>query len=75
MKYDNGYKLGVFCDNWTIFLDIHLDTKILGWSKGIHKKIQIKLRVLERSGLVVECLTGDKGATGLSLTGVTVLCF
>ena len=28
----------------------------------------------ECSGSVVECLTGDRGATGLSLTGVTVLC-
>ena len=28
----------------------------------------------ERSGLVVECLTGDRGVVGLSLTGVTVLC-
>ena len=26
----------------------------------------------ERSGSVVECLTQDKGAVGLSLTGVTV---
>ena len=27
-----------------------------------------------RSGLVVECLTQDRGAVGSSLTGVTVLC-
>ena len=27
----------------------------------------------ERSGLVVECLTQDRGAAGSSLTGVTVL--
>ena len=27
----------------------------------------------ERSGSVVECLTGDRGAAGSSLTGVTVL--
>ena len=29
--------------------------------------------VRERSGSVVECLTRDRGAVGLSLTGVTVL--
>ena len=28
----------------------------------------------ERSGSVVECLTRDRGAAGLSRTGVTVLC-
>ena len=28
----------------------------------------------ERSGLVVECLTRDQGATGSSLIGVTALC-
>ena len=30
--------------------------------------------VWEHSGSLVECLTGDRGAAGLSLTGVTVLC-
>ena len=29
---------------------------------------------LERSGSVVECLTGDQGAAGSSLTDVTALC-
>ena len=28
----------------------------------------------ERSGLVVECLTRDRGAAGSNLTGVTALC-
>ena len=28
----------------------------------------------ERSGSVVECLTRDRGAAGLSLTGVIALC-
>ena len=28
----------------------------------------------ERSGSVVECLTGDRGAAGSSLTSVTALC-
>ena len=28
----------------------------------------------ERSGSVVECLTQDRGAVGLSLTGITALC-
>ena len=39
--------------------------KLAGTSKHILR---------ERSGLVVECLTRDQGAAGLSLTGVTVLC-
>ena len=29
---------------------------------------------MERSDSVVECLTGDRGAAGFSLTGVTALC-
>ena len=37
------------------------------------KNRQTKILVRERSGSVVECLTGDRGAAGLSLTGVTVL--
>ena len=28
----------------------------------------------ERSGSVEECLTRDRGAAGLNLTGVTALC-
>ena len=31
------------------------------------------LKLRERSGSVVECLTRDRGATGSSLTGVTAL--
>ena len=38
------------------------------------KKFNIFTELRERSGSVVECLTGDRGATGLSLTGVTALC-
>ena len=30
--------------------------------------------VRERSGSVVECLTRDRGAVGLSFTGVIALC-
>ena len=30
--------------------------------------------VWERSGSVVECLTGDRGGVGLSLNDVTALC-
>ena len=33
----------------------------------VHRKLR------ERSGSVVECLTRDRGAAGLSLTGVTAL--
>ena len=32
------------------------------------------LQAVERSGSVVECLFRDRGASGLNLTGVTVLC-
>ena len=32
------------------------------------------IRVRERSGSVVECLTRDQRAAGSSLTGVTALC-
>ena len=39
---------------------------------GIQSKNQTYL--CERSGSVVEYLTGDRGAAGMSLTGVTVLC-
>ena len=38
------------------------------------KRNQIKQNIRERSGTVVECLTGDRGAAGSSLTGVSVLC-
>ena len=33
-----------------------------------------KMALWERSGLVVESLTGDRGTAGSSLTGVTALC-
>ena len=36
--------------------------------KYIHKNFG------ERSGSVVECLTQDRGAAGLSLTSITALC-
>ena len=34
---------------------------------------QSQIKDRERSGSVVECFTRDRGASGLSLTGVTVL--
>ena len=34
----------------------------------------VKVSQRERSGSVVECLARDRGAVGLSLTGVTALC-
>ena len=34
----------------------------------------ITYHIKERSGSLVECLTRDRGAAGLSLTGVTTLC-
>ena len=34
---------------------------------------QVKAGLCELSGLVVECLTGDREAAGSSLTGVTAL--
>ena len=38
----------------------------------LYSKLSAYIR--ECSGSVVECLTRDRGATGLSLTGVTALC-
>ena len=37
--------------------------------------LALQARCRERSGLVVECLTRDRGAAGSSLTGVTPLWF
>ena len=36
--------------------------------------LHLHLHPRERSGSVVECLTRDRRAAGLSLTGVTALC-
>ena len=36
--------------------------------------VQIKRSNREHNGSVVECSTRDRGAAGLSLTGITVLC-
>ena len=46
--------------------------------KGSDKTVEMLLTISnfmsrERSGSVVECLTRDRGAAGLSLTGVTAL--
>ena len=38
-------------------------------SEGVHKKSE-----REGSGSVIECLTRDRGAADLSLTGITALC-
>ena len=39
-----------------------------------YESTQTDERSRERSGLVVECLTKDRGAAGSSLTSVTALC-
>ena len=55
----------------TGFTEFHSNIK---YNKIQHK--HHRLYVLdnrERSGSVVECLTGDRGTTGSSLTGVTAL--
>ena len=38
-----------------------------------HPKLQISIKIRERSGSVVECLTRDRRVAGSSLTGVTAL--
>ena len=43
------------------------------WESGIKTQENITHRRGERRGSVVECLTRDRGAAGLSLTGVTAL--
>ena len=43
------------------------------WSQE-HRKYSPQIWPRERSGSVVECLTRHRGAAGLSLTGVTMLC-
>ena len=45
-------------------------TGILTFISMIHVDVTLER---ERSGSVVECLTRDRDAAGLSLTGVTVL--
>ena len=40
----------------------------------IKSVISLPARVREHSGSVVECLTRDQGAMGLSLTGITAMC-
>ena len=46
----------------------------LNETMAIKKFQRSRLTFRERSGSVVECLTQDRGAAGLSLTGITVLC-
>ena len=43
----------------------------LSWGSG---SCMYVCMYVERSGSVVECLTRDRRAAGLSLTGVTALC-
>ena len=45
-----------------------------GFSEALLFADSVSTKIRERSGSVVECLTRDRGAAGLSLTGVTVLC-
>ena len=60
--------------------DMYQDPEIAQIIRKLERKKQeAVLRMLmsfyrEHSGSVVECLTQDRGAAGLSLTGVTALC-
>ena len=40
----------------------------------LHQHFLYHMYIRERSGSVVECLTGDREAASSSLTGVTALC-
>ena len=44
------------------------------WTLKVNVPLGSQTLNRERSGLVVECLTRDRGAAGSSLTGVTALC-
>ena len=72
--YSSGLKARFFIE----LNNMNLDQKAPIW---VHISCSIDLvrteadeRMRERSGSVVECLTRDRGAAGLSLTGITVLC-
>ena len=56
---------------WELLLD---DNGIAHINIHINDTVRVKGFSRERSGSVVECLTGDRGAAGSSLTGVTALC-
>ena len=60
----------VFFSGIALNMDIPSSVHVLSILPDEH----ILVHVGERSGSVLECLTRDRGATGLSLTGVTVLC-
>ena len=78
-RKDNGSVCSsIRSDQSYIFRVVALDkTNILAvcisWGKAFDIKCS-KLCVSSGSGSVVECLTRDRRAAGLSLTGVTTLC-
>ena len=47
---------------------------LVGEIRGGHPELHSRLLIRELSGSVVECLTRDWGAAGLSLTCITALC-
>ena len=48
--------------------------KLWNFHSYVYLYSELLLVCRERSGSVVECLTRDRGAAGLSLTNITVLC-
>ena len=61
------------CNNLQIKHDFSMHLHLPGPSRDV-ENIGIHPLFRERSGSVVECLTRDRGAAGLSLTGLTALC-
>ena len=61
-----------------MMVGVKLGCIIMTCNIELHKKLHYKRSGLYftrgQSGSVVECLTRERGATGSSLTGVTVLC-
>ena len=68
----HGTLISIF---WTpkIGLSLRIYENIRG-KKYVHVRSLHMIRSRERCGSVVECLTRDRGAAGLSLTSVTALC-
>ena len=69
----NHYHSGYFyvLHSSLILIQIFVGFQILAC---IYKQSGKQCRSWEHSGSVVECLTRDRGAAGLSLTSVTALC-
>ena len=71
-KNENTFKIKSYCQNLN-FKSILISFILCQININIFHLVS-QAFIWERSGSVLECLTRDRGAVGLSLTGVTVLC-